>query len=110
MQRRLSEEFERCQIYLDISSRKPLISCVERQLIEYHMSAILERGFAAMVTQNGVDDLARLYNLAGRVAALEALKLAFKETTKSIGEALVMDAEKVGCLLSAHKLLGRGRS
>ena len=96
MQRRLSEEFERCQVYLDASTRKPLINCVEGQLVKHHIATILERGFAALVMQNRVEDLARLYTLSGRVGALETLKLAFKENTKTTGEALVMDAEKVG--------------
>lgn len=95
MQRRLSEEFERCQVYLDASTRKPLIQCVETQLIEQHMGSILERGYTAMVTQHQVGDLARLYSLAARVGALERLKQAFKEDIKTTGEDLVMDAQKV---------------
>lgn len=95
LQRRLAEEFERCQVYLDASTRKPLIQCVEAQLVEHHVPAILERGYASLVEQHRVEDLSRLYALAARVSALEQLKLAFKENIKATGETLVMDAEKV---------------
>lgn len=64
------------------------------------MASLLERGYAQIVSQHRVDDLARLYSLLARVGALEKLKLAFKENIKSTGEALVMDAEKVRFLTS----------
>ena len=82
-------------MYLDVSTRKPLIQCVEAQLVEQHIPAILERGYASLIQQHRVEDLARLYALAARVSALEHLKLAFKENIKATGETLVMDAEKV---------------
>ena len=82
-------------MYLDASTRKPLIQCVEAQLVEHHVPAILERGYASLVEQHRVEDLSRLYALAARVSALEQLKLAFKENIKATGETLVMDAEKV---------------
>ena len=40
VQKRLSEEYERCQNYLDASTRKPLISAVEEQLLSKHMAAM----------------------------------------------------------------------
>ena len=42
--KRLSEESERLLHYLDMSTRKPLVQCVERQLIENHLTAILQKG------------------------------------------------------------------
>jgi cullin-4 len=95
LQKRLEQEFERCQVYLDVISRKPLVRCVEKQLVEHHVLAILVRGFNQMVAQHRVADLARLYTLCARVKALEALRTAFKECIKTSGEALVMDQEKV---------------
>ncbi|KAJ1432998.1 Cullin, N-terminal [Sesbania bispinosa] len=38
---RLQEELERCLIYLDASTRKPLIATAEKQLLERHIPAIL---------------------------------------------------------------------
>lgn len=40
---RLHEEHERCLLYLDVSTRKPLIATAERQLLERHISAILDK-------------------------------------------------------------------
>ena len=40
VQKRLTEEYERCQNYLDGSTRKPLISAVEEQLLSKHMAAM----------------------------------------------------------------------
>lgn len=44
--RRLGEEAQRLLHYLDMSTRKPLISCVEKQLIEKHLTAILQKGIS----------------------------------------------------------------
>jgi cullin-4 len=95
LQRRLTEEYERCQHYLDTSTRKPLISAVEHQLLERHVAALLEKGFDVLMAEQRVPDLARLYNLCGRIHALDALKAAFKAYIKKAGLALVMDEEKV---------------
>lgn len=51
LQRRLAEEFERCQNYLDVSSRKHLIHTVEQELLQKHMVAVLERGFDALMSE-----------------------------------------------------------
>lgn len=45
-QLRLSEEYDRCAQYLDVSTRKPLIAVVEKQLVSQHLAALLERGFS----------------------------------------------------------------
>lgn len=43
LQIRLHEEHERCLLYLDASTRKPLVATAERQLLERHISAILDK-------------------------------------------------------------------
>ncbi|KVH97357.1 hypothetical protein Ccrd_000517 [Cynara cardunculus var. scolymus] len=40
---RLHEEHDRCVLYLDASTRKPLLATAERQLLERHIAAILEK-------------------------------------------------------------------
>ncbi|XLU44747.1 hypothetical protein S245_039561, partial [Arachis hypogaea] len=40
---RLQEEHDRCLIYLDASTRKPLIATPEKQLLERHIPAILDK-------------------------------------------------------------------
>lgn len=103
LQRRLTEEYERCQHYLDVITRKPLIAAVEAQLLERHVASILEKGFDALMADQRVPDLARLYNLCGRIHALDSLKAAFKAYIKKAGLALVMDEEKVGfgCIVTS---------
>lgn len=43
MQSRLQEEHERCILYLEANTRKPLIATTEKQLLERHTSAIIEK-------------------------------------------------------------------
>jgi cullin-4 len=74
-QKRLSEEYDRCVNYLDPATRKPLVAATERQLLERHMAAIIDKGFAAMLDGQRLGDLKRLYALCARVAALDALKV-----------------------------------
>ncbi|MED6147472.1 Cullin-4, partial [Stylosanthes scabra] len=40
---RLQEEHDRCLIYLDATTRKPLIATAEKQLLERHIPAILDK-------------------------------------------------------------------
>jgi hypothetical protein len=44
-----------------------------------------------------VPDLARLYGLSARAAALDALRGAYKAWVARSGTAIVRDEEKVGC-------------
>lgn len=74
-QKRLSEEYERCQNYLDGSTRKPLVAVIEKQLLEKHMADLLAKGFTSMLDGDRLQDMKRLYNLSSRVAALDALKV-----------------------------------
>lgn len=67
----------------------------------------LEKGFDAMMSDMRVPDLARLYNLCGRIHALEPLRAAFRAYIKKAGLALIMDEEKVcdGTLLAALQVI-----
>ncbi|GAX74771.1 hypothetical protein CEUSTIGMA_g2218.t1 [Chlamydomonas eustigma] len=93
-EKRLSEEFERCTQYLDLSTRRPLIQAVEKQLVAEHLPAILERGLAALMDANRVEDVARLYVLSTRVGALDAMRAVFKDYVRSTGLRLVKDEDK----------------
>ncbi|OWK00835.1 hypothetical protein Celaphus_00016846 [Cervus elaphus hippelaphus] len=42
--KRLEEEADRVITYLDHSTQKPLIACVEKQLLGEHLTAILQKG------------------------------------------------------------------
>ncbi|KAH7839521.1 hypothetical protein Vadar_005284 [Vaccinium darrowii] len=56
---RLHEEHERCVLYLDANTRKPLVATAERQLLERHISAILDKGFVMLMDGNRIEDLQR---------------------------------------------------
>jgi len=63
-QRRLMEEYERCQQYLDPATRAPLIAAVEARLLQGHLAALLDKGFEGLVAGARLPDLARLYRSA----------------------------------------------
>ncbi|CAN7947275.1 unnamed protein product, partial [Ixodes hexagonus] len=65
VERRLAEEWERLLHYLDHSTKKPLISCVERQLLGQHLSLILQKGMDQLLDDNR--DLGLMYSLFARV-------------------------------------------
>ncbi|THG21557.1 hypothetical protein TEA_018146 [Camellia sinensis var. sinensis] len=100
---RLHEEHERCLLYLDASTRKPLVATAERQLLERHISAILDKGFMMLMDGNRIEDLQRMYFLFLRVNALESLRQALSSYIRRTGQGIVMDEEKdkdmVSCLL-----------
>ncbi|XP_038705858.1 cullin-4-like [Tripterygium wilfordii] len=91
---RLHEEHERCLLYLDASTRKPLIATAERQLLEQHISAILDKGFTALMDGHRIEDLKRMYSLFYRVNALETLRQALSSYIRRAGQGIVMDEEK----------------
>ncbi|XP_010247871.1 PREDICTED: cullin-4-like isoform X2 [Nelumbo nucifera] len=91
---RLHEEHERCLLYLDASTRKPLVATAERQLLEHHTSAILDKGFAMLMDGNRIEDLQRMYSLFSRVNALESLRQALSSYIRGTGQGIVMDEEK----------------
>mmetsp|Transcript_26420 Transcript_26420/g.74343 ORF Transcript_26420/g.74343 Transcript_26420/m.74343 type:complete len:737 (+) Transcript_26420:341-2551(+) len=93
-EKRLMEEYERCKNYLDVSTRKPLVAAVEKQLLEKHLADLLNRGFTPLIDGDRLQDLKRLYNLSSRVNALDAVKVAFHSYIKTKGEQLIMDEEK----------------
>ncbi|XP_074568114.1 cullin-4-like [Curcuma longa] len=97
---RLHEEHERCLLYLDATTRKPLVATAEKQLLERHTSAILEKGFTLLMEANRIDDLQRMYTLFQRVNALELIKQALSSYIRGTGQAIIMDEEKDKDLVS----------
>ncbi|KAI4312358.1 hypothetical protein MLD38_037175 [Melastoma candidum] len=91
---RLHEEHERCLLYLDANTRKPLIATTERELLERHIPAILDKGFMMLMDGNRVEDLQRMYQLFSRVNSLESLRQALSSYIRRTGQSLVMDEEK----------------
>lgn len=91
---RLHEEHDRCLLYLDGTTRKLLIATAEKQLLERHTSAILDKGFTMLMDANRIEDLQRMYTLFLRVNALELIRQALGLYIKSSGQGVIMDEEK----------------
>uniref|UniRef100_A0A8C1PG61 Cullin-4B n=1 Tax=Cyprinus carpio TaxID=7962 RepID=A0A8C1PG61_CYPCA len=93
--RRLEEENDRVISYLDQSTQKPLIATVEKQLLEEHMSAILQKGLRILLDENRVCELTLLYELFSKVkGGLTALLQAWREYIKSFGAEIVSSPER----------------
>ncbi|XP_042572958.1 cullin-4A isoform X2 [Cyprinus carpio] len=92
---RLEEENDRVISYLDQSTQKPLIATVEKQLLEEHMSAILQKGLRILLDENRVCELTLLYELFSKVkGGLTALLQAWREYIKSFGAEIVSSPER----------------
>uniref|UniRef100_A0A8C5QEY2 Cullin N-terminal domain-containing protein n=1 Tax=Leptobrachium leishanense TaxID=445787 RepID=A0A8C5QEY2_9ANUR len=61
--RRLEEETDRVITYLDHGTHKPLIACVEKQLLGEHLPAILQKGLKSMLDENRVSDVTLIRTL-----------------------------------------------
>ncbi|XP_053179871.1 cullin-4A [Scomber japonicus] len=93
--RRLEEENDRILSYLDQSTQKPLISCVEKQLLGEHMTAILQKGLSILLDENRVTELALLYQLFSKVkGGLPTLLQFWRDYIKSFGGEIVCTPEK----------------
>uniref|UniRef100_A0A4W6D7V6 Cullin 4A n=1 Tax=Lates calcarifer TaxID=8187 RepID=A0A4W6D7V6_LATCA len=93
--RRLEEENDRIVSYLDQSTQKPLISCVEKQLLGEHMTAILQKGLSTLLDENRVTELALLYQLFSKVkGGLLTLLQFWRDYIKSFGGEIVCTPEK----------------
>ncbi|KAL7406777.1 hypothetical protein ABVT39_026290 [Epinephelus coioides] len=93
--RRLEEENDRIMSYLDQSTQKPLISCVEKQLLGEHMTAMLQKGLSTLLDENRVTELALLYQLFSKVkGGLPTLLQFWRDYIKSFGGEIVCTPEK----------------
>lgn len=93
--RRLNEEWERLLHYLDQSTKKTLIQCVEKQLLGEHLIAILQKGLDNMLDQNRVSDLKLMFDLFSRAKdGLPQLCSHFNLYIKKQGRVIVCNQEK----------------
>ncbi|KAF9672540.1 hypothetical protein SADUNF_Sadunf11G0052800 [Salix dunnii] len=91
---RLNEEQDRCNIYIDASTKRRLIATAEKQLLEHHISAILDKGFMMLMDGHRIKDLQTMYSLFLRVNSLEPLRQALSMYIRRTGQGIVMDEEK----------------
>jgi cullin 4 len=93
-ERRLDEEQRRCDEYLEAGTRRGLIQCVEKELVDRHAGRIVEKGLDAMVDRVDVHNLKRMHSLLRRVdGGLDRLRAAFGSAVRARGVAVVKDEE-----------------
>jgi len=94
VEQRLQSETERVNQYLYMTTRRPLIAVLERELLEKHAEGLISKGTDQLVENNRTEDLARFFTLLSRVGALPSLKSAFGEYIRRCGSAMVEDTDK----------------
>uniref|UniRef100_A0A8C0HRY8 Cullin-4B n=1 Tax=Buteo japonicus TaxID=224669 RepID=A0A8C0HRY8_9AVES len=74
---------------------KPLIACVEKQLLGEHLSAILQKGLDNLLDENRISDLTQTYQLFSRVKGGQQILLQhWSEYIKNFGTTIVVNPEK----------------
>mmetsp|Transcript_20842 Transcript_20842/g.46666 ORF Transcript_20842/g.46666 Transcript_20842/m.46666 type:complete len:729 (-) Transcript_20842:640-2826(-) len=91
---RLSQEEDRIQHYLHLSTRKVLMHTCLQTLLAVHIETILDKGFKSLMEQMRLEDLSRMYNLYMMVDGLPKLRQAFAAYIKGVGTAMVIDPER----------------
>lgn len=94
VERRLAEEFNRCNATLEPITRIPLVQTVESCIIQPHVGYMLEHGFKKLMDDDQLDTMKKLFDVMGRVKAHSALCAAFKSHLKDVGSSIVNDQEK----------------
>uniref|UniRef100_A0A8C5QK06 Cullin family profile domain-containing protein n=1 Tax=Leptobrachium leishanense TaxID=445787 RepID=A0A8C5QK06_9ANUR len=93
--RRLEEETDRVITYLDHGTHKPLIACVEKQLLGEHLPAILQKGLKSMLDENRVSDVTLMFQLFSRLKGGQSILLQhWGEYIKNFGSSIVVNPEK----------------
>ncbi|EDV26146.1 uncharacterized protein TRIADDRAFT_24582 [Trichoplax adhaerens] len=93
--KRIKEESERCLHYLEHSTKKPLLTSVEKQLIEYRKEMIINKGKTELLDTNRLDKLKLMYSLLARVnGGLDELCKRFSLYIQERGTSMVMDTER----------------
>ena len=95
VEKRLKEEYERVNHYLDYTTKWPLIHCVENHLISQHLMVILQKGLDQLLDENRHSDLTLMYNLLGRIReGHQELCSHFNQYIKKKGRVIVTNPEK----------------
>jgi cullin 3 len=106
---RLNEELMRVQHYLNVHTKGKLMRIVEKELISVHSRALVDMensGVVAMLKNNKVADLRRMYSLFSRVPeTLDHLRGCMCNHVKKEGLGLVADQEKVSAPVDFVKKL-----
>ncbi|CAJ0957719.1 unnamed protein product, partial [Mesorhabditis belari] len=94
IEKRLNEEAERCNFYLQTSTLQPLSQICETVFIQRKIE-LFQRDFGPLLEQERDDDLARIYQLCGRIEqGLEELKLALERHITRQGQNAIDEIAK----------------
>ncbi|KAI1724436.1 cullin family domain-containing protein [Ditylenchus destructor] len=92
--RRIKEEEERIDLYLEFSTAKKLLSLTDECFIGTYVDTIIAKG-TVLLDEKRMDELSLMYNLLSRVKnGLPSFKNAFSAYIKKIGRVMVMDIER----------------
>lgn len=91
---RLQQESVRTANYLASQTRRPLVSIVEKQLIERHVDTILQNGFDDLMNSSRLDDLSLMFQLFKLVNALDKLQHSFTMYIRNVGGKIVNDTSR----------------
>ena len=98
VEKRLKEEVERVEAYLDASTEVRLTAAMDKELIAGETKTLIEMegsGLSSMLDHNRYDDLRRMYVLFKRVdGGADLLRTAMKQHIQNAGKALVLDPER----------------
>lgn len=92
--KRIREEEERIQNYLNPSTLEPLVHVVRDEFIRNRASDILKKGFTKLLDSESIDNLKKMYSLFSSVSQLPKLNLAFGEYIINTGSVIVKDPSK----------------
>lgn len=92
--KRLLQEKQRIVRYLDPSTRTPLVSNVEKELISVHVSYLLDKGFNTLMDDIRINELSIMYNQFSRVDALKKMKQTLSIYTKRFGTQIVSNTHE----------------
>jgi cullin-4 len=93
VERRLKEASEMVLRYLEISTRNPLFTVIEDNLLTPHVNQLVDRGFCAMLEGDKLVDLGRMYMLLEKVNGSSILKSQWSAHIRRIGEDLISDVD-----------------
>ncbi|XP_058772431.1 cullin-3A-like [Vicia villosa] len=98
-ERRLDEEMDRVNHYLDPRTERKITNVVEKEMIENHMLRLIHMensGLVNMLCDDKYEDLGRMYNLFGRVNdGLRNITEVMISHMRESGKQLVTDPERL---------------
>jgi len=87
----MAAEEERCAACLEASTRRPMVSVLEEELVRRHAALLVDAGAAKLLDEGRVSDLRRLYTMLARVGEVGRLRDAWAAYVRKRGTEVVQD-------------------